>query len=79
MPRKLTLKISSGDDFGPFGPIAVVPFEVAATRIKIEKILRIKAIAHAGLLPGRTPYARADAPVKLKPCTTFEHAGSLFL
>jgi len=52
-PRKLTLKITAGEDFDPFGSIDIAPFEVVSTRIKTKKnILRIKAIAPAGLRPG---------------------------
>lgn len=52
-PRKLTLKITAGEDFDPFGTIDIAPFEVVSTRIKIKNnILRIKAIAPVGLLPG---------------------------
>ena len=51
--RKLTLKITGGENFNPFGTIDIAPFEVISTTIKIKKnVLRIRAIAPAGLQAG---------------------------
>jgi len=52
-PRQFSFKITGGVRFDPFGTIDIAPFELVSTKIKIKKnILRIKAIAPAGLPPG---------------------------
>lgn len=60
-PRKVTLKISGGESFDPYGTIDLYPLKMLTTKVKDKKgILKVKALVPAGLEPQIIPISVGD-------------------
>jgi len=52
-PRKVTLKITGGENFDPYGAVDLGPLEVVGTQVNARKgVLRVRALVPAGIGPG---------------------------
>ncbi len=60
-PRKVTLKITGGESFDPYGILDLGPLEVLKTKVKTKKnVLEIRALVPGGLEPQIIPISVGD-------------------
>ena len=60
-PRKITLKITGGESFDPYGILDLGPLKVLKTKVKTKKnVLGIRALVPAGLKPQIIPIRVGD-------------------